>query len=177
MIDGRNKGGRYMLALCRVLSSWLCPQQVTAKTPAYALPVRVRPTIQSPPDGWRYAGDLIVSPSAQPFRSNIEAKNQEGWSMDGMFDASSWPPWMWWEQCCAQAAKAKEKPLLIFTRNRRPSYVMLHLADADALDIKPLAGQLAAVERSGLHPKEMVVVCLLADLVRVPRPNARKNRR
>lgn len=72
-----------------------------------------------------YAGDLYVS---QDFPWCVECKNQQEVNIHNLFGGKSKTFWLWWQQCCRDAERLNKHPMLCFTRNRLPAYMMI-LAD------------------------------------------------
>ena len=165
MKDGRAKGNAYMRDIARILSYWLDPK-LPPKVRAEDLPIRVRETHRQPIDGtWKVKGDLWVHPKLL-FPFAVECKKQEAWDLDG-YTNPKWPVWDWWQQAVSQAAAntAPSWPLLIFSRNRRPNYVILDTVHAGWLDLRPKTGPMLRIERPGEQSLTMV---LLDDLVALP---------
>lgn len=163
MTDSRNKGARYMVDVCRLLSHWICGTPEDAN--ADALAFRPRSTALMPIDGhWSNKGDLVSRPDLR-FPLCVECKKQESGDLDGLFDAPKWCVWDWWEQAKGQALAIHLTPALIFCRNRRQNRVVLPRDTARCLDLKPLHGPLLDVTRPN---GEVLTVCLLDDLLAVP---------
>lgn len=168
MAEGRGKGNRYMNHLCRILSQWMAPE-TDVKAKVWDLPFRMRSTITTPLDTFAGAGDLLHSRAVGPFLLNVEAKKQEHWEMDGLFNPKC-PVWEWWEQCRAQADRVGEYPLLIFSRNRRKDYVLLETETAKCLKLTPHHGP--RLSMTCMYGE--LTLALLLDLVRVPPETVRQ---
>lgn len=169
MIDGRNKGARYMVDVCRLLSHWVCGTVEDAQ--AYELAFRPRSTALMPIDGhWETKGDLVVRPDLV-FPLCVECKKHEAGDLDGLFDAPKWPVWAWWEQTKAQAATIHLPPALIFCRNRRENRVLLTRATAQCLEILPHPGPVVDIRRSN---GEELTLCLLDNLLGLPSSNLQR---
>lgn len=123
---------------------------------------RPRPTIVEPSEGWQVKGDVQHAPGLW-FPFSIECKKVEKWELDGLFEAPHWPVWTWWRQCESQAlASENERPLLIFSRNRRKSYVLTEAATLDWLKLRPKHGPRVQM----WTPRGVSLgLCLLDDLV------------
>lgn len=164
MTKGRLKGNAFENAVCLSLSLWLYPK-LSPKTKVAHLPFRRRTTSITPIEGhWEGSGDILHRPDlpySWPFC--VECKNHEGWDLDGCVTNAKWPGWAWWQQAIDQTGAGSE-PLLIFTRNRRPSYVMLKADTERWLQIEAQSGSVLRVERPGSDP---VVVALLDDLTSI----------
>ena len=163
MKDGRKKGNDFENAVCRALSQWYG----TRSKRLSGLPFRRRSTSIMPVEGhWQGEGDILHRPDVS-FPFAVECKKHEGWELDGGYYEAKWPVWDWWEQAKAQARRAKLKPLLIFTRNRRPVYVLLEESAATWLKLKPRSGLVSLLWRpSG----ESAVLARLDDLVQSRSP-------
>lgn len=72
----------------------------------------------------RVAGD-IVAPVDSKFPFTVECKKREGWYFDGLINETGEIP-SWWQQALEDAARVDREPLLVFSKNRAPSYVMMH---------------------------------------------------
>jgi len=67
------------------------------------------------------AGDLVCVNDLD-FPYSIECKKAEGWFLDSLFtDQHAWFD-AWWTQAVAECPDGKS-PLLVFSRNRMPTYV------------------------------------------------------
>ena len=77
-------------------------------------------------------GDIITTLSDFPF--TIECKNAEGWHLEQLLTSpEACLIAGWWRQACAEAAEAGKKPMLVFTRNFQPLFVM-HRQEDGSLD-------------------------------------------
>tara|TARA_R110000824_G_scaffold200423_2_gene384414 strand:- start:208 stop:660 length:453 start_codon:yes stop_codon:yes gene_type:complete len=74
---------------------------------------------------YNLAGDISTPDESFPY--HVEAKNQEALkSFHNIFVSPKCPVWKWWAQSTTECPEDKV-PLLIFTRNYMPSFVMLPL--------------------------------------------------
>ena len=80
-------------------------------------------------EGYELAGD-VATPS-EDFRFHVECKNQEAWTIHGFMTSSKSAVWKWWQQT-RDDCPPDRIPLLIFTRNHLPAFVMV---DHDLLDM------------------------------------------
>ena len=72
---------------------------------------------------YNLAGDISTPDLTFPY--HIEAKNQEALkSFYNIFISSKCPIWSWWKQCVSDCPNDKI-PLLVFTKNFMPSFVMV----------------------------------------------------
>ncbi len=169
MRNGKAKGDEYENHVCRIMSVWIVPGK-WSKAPVWKLPFRRRFTDTTPLDGhWDGQGDLLHAPRvAFPFC--VECKKIEGWEIDGALANAKWPVWSWWEQAKRQARKTWKTnglyPLLVFSRNRKPDYVLLEEEVAQCLGLRPKSGPVLRVERPD---GERLVLALLSDLTAVPK--------
>lgn len=78
--------------------------------------------------GWadspHVAGDVIcINPGPTSFPFCIECKNEEGWKLESLFtDKHAWFD-AWWEQVVDECPEGFT-PILVFTRNRIPAFVV-----------------------------------------------------
>jgi len=155
MPNGYLKGQRYTRQICAALDHW-------ARVPKGTF--RVRPTIVEPLDGWAVKGDVVCAPGTR-FPFVVECKNVEDWSLDALFDGHAADISSWWSQCVAQAEFNRGRPLLVFSRNRRPDYVMLRRKDCQWLRFKPTPCMEVPMAES-----KPLVVALLTQLISCPIP-------
>ena len=72
---------------------------------------------------YNLAGDISTPDVTFPY--HVEAKNQEALkSFHNIFTSSKCPVWKWWTQCTTECPSGKI-PLLVFTKNYMPSFVMV----------------------------------------------------
>lgn len=163
MVNGRDKGARYMVDVCRLLSHWVCgtPEDANADVLAF----RPRSTALLPMEGhWDAKGDLLSRPALR-FPLCVECKKHENGYLDGLLDAPKWAVWTWWEQAKEQASANRETPALIFCRNQRDNRLVIAKETATCLGLKPIHGpQIDITRTSG----ETLTLCLLADLLALP---------
>ena len=76
------------------------------------------------------AGDIATP--AEEFRLHVECKNQESWTIHGLMTSAKSAVWKWWNQTLQDCPKDRI-PILIFTKNHLPTFVMLHDSFAYAL--------------------------------------------
>jgi len=79
-------------------------------------------------------GDLYVPKN---FPWSVECKAQEGWTLDSMFVGRFKLLEFWWEQTCRDAEKVKKRPMLVFTRNFAPVYILVRSLDT-VLEVVPV---------------------------------------
>ena len=167
-MDSNRKGRIFENAMCRELSVWLVPGDWES-VPVIQLPLRRRFVASVPLEGhWNGRGDILHQPNIS-FPFCVECKNQEGWKLDGKGrERKTWPPWKWWRQCCEQAEDTDGlHPLLLFTRNRSPVYVLMKQGVSECLKLQPGNGPVEILP----HPSggQDLWLTTLDDLVKVPR--------
>lgn len=69
----------------------------------------------------RVYGDIVTNDPDFPF--TIECKARESWNMDSLINGSKEVE-KWWKQAIADAWATGKEPMVIFTRNRQPDYIM-----------------------------------------------------
>ena len=65
-------------------------------------------------------GDVECVDGDWPFFA--ECRNREGWSLDQVIQGKG-PVWKWWGEC--QTKLDGLEPILVFTRNRVPTYILV----------------------------------------------------
>jgi hypothetical protein len=174
MTDGRRKGQTFMLEQCRVLAHWWFGTPLSLHYTM--LPLRPKSTVVAPMEGWARKGDLDVHPQhATDWPFAVECKNDERWEgLERLWESPKYPLWSWWKQCVAQAGTWENAhPLLLFSRNRRKTYVLARYKTLEWLDSKPQHGPVVRLERPSEEPLGML---LLDDLV-AREPPHRSSRR
>ena len=118
----RNKGSSYERRLCKSFSEfWGSKFFRTPMSGGSALK-----------DDYNLAGDLSTPDESFPY--HCEAKNQEAFKgFHTLFTSNKCPVWKWWDQCEEECPSGKI-PLLIFTKNYLPSFVMIPYAFGRALE-------------------------------------------
>ena len=118
----RNKGSSYERRLCKSFSEfWGSKFFRTPMSGGSALK-----------DDYNLAGDLSTPDESFPY--HCEAKNQEAFKgFHTLFTSGKCPVWKWWAQCTEECPTGKT-PLLIFTKNYLPSFVMMPYAFGRALE-------------------------------------------
>ena len=123
-----------MRQICYDLTDWVSKHGGTERPKGFPnckqedLPFRVRSTSITPIEGhWKGSGDILWRPDIR-FYFRVEAKCVEGWSFDQCLN-ENWPIGKWWGQAQEQAREAGVRPLLIFTRNRQPTWAATRWRD------------------------------------------------
>jgi len=129
----KRKGGTYERKIAKILNSWWCgkdSEMMFFKTPSSG---GLRWKIKQA----QTVGD-IVGPDNFPFI--VSCKNVEGWSLDQLLGNNTkdttGPFTEWINEVNRDAARLKEvnikkEPLLIFTRNNRPDYILRQMKFID----------------------------------------------
>ena len=73
-------------------------------------------------EGYELAGDIATP--ADEFRLHIECKNQESWTIHGLMTSAKSAVWKWWDQTLNDCP-VDRVPVLIFTRNHLPAFIMM----------------------------------------------------
>ncbi len=154
----KRKGAKAELEVIAIVQPWwrrLEPQALFVRTPGSG--------------GWKHSasfkarGDLQVDPKTTLlFPFSVEVKKREGWS-DGLLfgravgrehvgDAS--PIWGWWAQVCKAAQDDGFRPMMWFTKNNSPWYVMIESSVFDCLRLRGMTPPLVRFEA----PRHTVVL-------------------
>jgi hypothetical protein len=113
----RSKGVAYERRIAQRLTDWV------------GSPVRRTPLSGAYGAEWKMAGDMMFQ---DQFPFYVELKNREGWRFEQLFTGAG-PVVKWWWDTRREADLAGLRPLLIFTRNRVPSFVAFRDADLMAV--------------------------------------------
>ncbi|AYP68623.1 hypothetical protein EalM132_00111 [Exiguobacterium phage vB_EalM-132] len=120
-INGKNKGNEYERKIAKSLSGWWGEQ--FQRTPASG-------GLQWKNDN-RVSGDIVTSVKSK-FPFTVECKKREGWSIEQLVKETG-DIEKWWAQVIKDCERSSLRPLLIFSRNFAPDYVMIHEADFNLL--------------------------------------------
>lgn len=116
-INSREKGKSFELKVSRILSEW------------WGMDFRRTPN--SGGFHWRndhrVAGDIIPPPGAK-FPFTVECKKHESWDFEQIVKNTG-DVEKFWQQACSDAERVQLKPMLIFSKNRSPDYVMMFYID------------------------------------------------
>lgn len=118
-VNGRKKGQTAERKLAKQFSAWWGSD--FARTPlsgGFATP-KFR-------DDWDAAGDLVTPDKTFPFC--VESKKVEGWTLDQLLSSDKTKIHAWWDQTVGETATGKV-PMLVFTKNRAPTFVMMRKND------------------------------------------------
>jgi len=170
MVDGRAKGNKFEVQIARVISEWFCGKDFSGRK-WYQLPFRRRSPGNAMDGFTNGAWDLHHVPEYEgmkiEFPFSVELKNQEKWELDGMFHCDKWKPFEWWDQTLEQAQKTQERllPMLIFTRNRRATYVLLEERVLKWLRPKAVNAPIVSIKR---QDGQSLSLLTMEDMVQVP---------
>jgi hypothetical protein len=120
-VNGRQKGQTAERKLAKVFATWWGSE--FARTPlsgGFATP-KFR-------DDWDAAGDLVTPDKTFPFC--VESKKVEGWILDQLLTSDKTKMNSWWHQTRSETAAGKV-PMLVFTKNRAPTFVMMRQQDVE----------------------------------------------
>lgn len=112
----------------------------------------------------RVYGDIVCNDPEFPLV--IECKNRQAWSMDALITGSAEVK-KWWQQVKGDAEATGKKPVVIFTRNQRPVYVMVYQRQFDNLFMRDGIGD--HFKMNAFVDGDKVTVVLLDDLVNLYR--------
>lgn len=122
MINGKAKGSNYERTVAKQFSQWSGLE--FHRTPASGALHWENDT--------RVTGDIVPPPSIK-FPFSIECKCREvPFDFDALLTGTS-SIWEFWKQCLRDASRADLEPMLIFSKNRRHTYVMIEKHTADTL--------------------------------------------
>ena len=111
----RNKGSSYERRLCKAFSEFWGSK-------FFRTPMSGGSRLRY---DYNLAGD--ISTPAEDFPYHCEAKNQEAFKgFHTLFTSNKCPVWKWWDQSTDECPEDKI-PLVIFTKNYMPSFVMMPL--------------------------------------------------
>lgn len=121
--NGNRKGGDFERKIAKVMTEWTSVK--FERVPASG-------GLHWKKDN-RVYGDIVCNDPDFPLV--VECKNREAWNMDALITGSAEVK-KWWQQVKKDAAATEKKPVVIFTRNNRPVYVMVYTKQFDNLFIR-----------------------------------------
>lgn len=124
-VNGRNKGATAERKLVKLFATWW--DAAFFRTPGSGA-FATRGFMDE--DLSNMAGDLVTSDKTFPFC--VESKKVEGWTLEQLLTSEKTHMNKWWEQTVRESPDGKI-PLLVFTKNRAPIYVMIRRIDVGAL--------------------------------------------
>lgn len=144
-INSKAKGSEYERKIAKQLSAWWGEQ--FQRTPMSG-------GLHWKNDN-RVAGDIVTPPdSVYPWTT--ECKKREGWELEQVLKGTG-DVEKWWNQSVADGQRVNLRPLLVFSKNFAPSYVMMTLDDF----------MLILKTKGGRVPFSYFVVCVLGKTPRV----------
>ena len=115
-------------------------------------------------EGYELAGDITTPDEA--FRFHVECKNQESWTLHGMMTSPKSLVWKWWEQTLGDCPEDRQ-PLLVFTRNHLPVFVLMERDLWNSLP--PLEAPSENLESKVVINMDNVVVITLERFLSIPK--------
>lgn len=116
-INSKKKGSEYELKIAKVLSAYWGEE--FHRTPASG-------GLHWKQDN-RVAGDIVTPPdSVYPWVT--ECKKREAWTFDQLIKSTGEIE-SYWKQVCRDSNETGLRPLLIFSKNYEPNYMMMHHND------------------------------------------------
>lgn len=157
-VNGRKKGQTAERKLAKQFSAWWGSDFARTPLSGGFATAKFR-------DDWDAAGDLVTPDKTFPFC--VESKKVEGWTLDQLLTSDKTKMHSWWIQTIGETATGKV-PMLVFTKNRAPTFVMMRKSD--------VVSSLGEVFRDWLHRcfeyrinlgdvHEVVVIFDLEDLL------------
>lgn len=121
-VNGRTKGATAERKLAKLFAIWWGSEFARTPLSGGFATVKFR-------NEWDAAGDLVTPDKSFPFC--VESKKVEGWTLEQMLTSDKTLIHKWWEQTVKETPEGKI-PLLVFTKNHAPLYVMMATEDAVA---------------------------------------------
>lgn len=110
--NGNRKGGDFERKIAKVMTEWTGVK--FERVPASG-------GLHWKKDN-RVYGDIVCNDPTFPFV--VECKNRQSWNMDALIKGNKAVE-KWWAQVNKDATDTQLTPMLIFTRNQQPDYIML----------------------------------------------------
>lgn len=151
-INSKAKGSSYELKIAKALGAWY--GEDFNRVPASG-------GLRWGDDN-RVAGD-IATPVDSNFPFTVECKKREKWDLEqvlkGTGDVESW-----WLQSTSDSIRVNTRPLLIFSKNFAPDFLMITLEDFDEILHKKAEKQIPFHYFHVYSPeKPRRIICLLSD--------------
>ena len=121
-VNGRKKGQTAERKLAKLFSVWWGSDFARTPLSGGFATAKFR-------EDWNAAGDLVTPDETFPFC--VESKKVEGWTLEQMLTSDRTHIHKWWQQTLSETPVNKI-PLLVFTKNRAPLYVMMCVSDIPA---------------------------------------------
>lgn len=151
-INSKEKGNRAERELVKKFAKWWdskfyrTPGSGSFATRGYNLP-----------EGVDLSGDVVTTDSSFPFC--VESKNFEGWHLEQLLTSDKCGLKAYWQQTVSETPDHK-LPLLVFTRNHQPHFIMMREED-DLLNGECMIVQMSLEDGE----KDICVIYLLKDLL------------
>jgi Holliday junction resolvase len=166
---GRQKGSNFERQLAKVFSDW-CGYKIN-RTPLSG--------------GWGNkrehgtCGDLVVERKYyDKFPFCVEAKKQEGWTLDDLIHNEKTKVKAWWQQCRADAKHVGKIPLLVMARNFVPPVIMMRQKDYSPEGLwTPLSDSFTFYMTTKKRSDEMLIMRLDDLLTSWPAPKLKHIKR
>jgi hypothetical protein len=148
-INSKKKGSEYELKIAKTLSKWWGEE--FHRTPMSG-------GLHWKQDN-RVAGDIVTPPdSLYPFTT--ECKKREEWSLEQVLKGTGNVE-KWWQQSVNDGERVELKPILIFSKNFAPNYLMLRYSD-----FVEIAPQIVEFNYFVIYVNsEVRVICVLEDFL------------
>jgi len=154
-INSRNKGSEYERKIAKVLGAWW--DEEFHRTPMSG-------GLHWAEDN-RVAGDIVTPPTSM-YPWVTELKKREEWEFDHLLKGTGEIE-KYWQQVVRDSERTGMKPMLIFSKNHAPNYLMIDLYDYNVImEAKAwLAPRFAhfVVVKPGYNTR---VVCILEDFLK-----------
>lgn len=149
-INSKQKGSEYERKIAKILSKWWG-----------------EPFHRTPMSGglhWRednrVAGDIVTPPnSVYPWCTECKKRNE--WHLEQLLKSTG-DVEKWWKQAVTDSERVGLRPLLIFSKNFAPDYLMMKYDEFNEIVDDPQFNYFV-VSVSGKEPR---IVCLLDDFVK-----------
>ena len=115
MTNGRNKGATAERKLAKLFAAWWGSDFARTPLSGGFATAKFR-------EDWNACGDLVTPDKSFPFC--VESKKVEGWTLEQMLTSNKTLIHKWWEQVVNETPPGKI-PMLVFTKNHAPLYVMM----------------------------------------------------
>lgn len=148
MVHSKRKGNRAELHVAKKLEEWWGTPFV--RTPGSGGFATVNKSVDL-----NLVGDVVTDDPTFPF--SVEVKNAENWKLSQLLTSDKAPLWEYWEQTVEQASRETRIPLLVFTKNYQPYWVMTLF----------LLGDFGSL--SFVAPDRVVKLCLFDDFLSIPK--------
>lgn len=156
-INGRAKGAKFELETAKGISAWWGTK--FHRTPGSG-------GLHWKSDN-RVTGDITPgSDAVEDFPFSVECKKVEDWNFEqiikGVGEVRDW-----WSQCHADALTVDKVPLLIFTKNRSPSYYMMPYRSWTDVGLPVRRVFITSVLRDNAKKEDLVAIGHFEDLTAV----------